>query len=159
MFYKKDNFSILLCVFVILSFSSNSFAVQKLKAVAISGGEGHSLVVTNNNEVFACGDNDYAQLGNGTDSGIQSVLKRVLDGEMNTATNLLENITGSGKQCAIYPVRPSQCRSWPFWPENILSPEDWQNTAVKCPGINTGKLYTFEEIESIHPVRYSDGGK
>ena len=23
------------------------------------------------------------------------------------------------KTCSIYPVRPLQCRTWPFWPENL----------------------------------------
>jgi Fe-S-cluster containining protein len=23
------------------------------------------------------------------------------------------------RKCAIYPVRPSQCRTWPFWPSNL----------------------------------------
>jgi len=27
-----------------------------------------------------------------------------------------------GKQCVIYSFRPSQCRSWPFWPGNLASP-------------------------------------
>src|SRR5690625_4256769 len=29
---------------------------------------------------------------------------------------------GQGKaKCSIYPVRPAQCRTWPFWPENLTS--------------------------------------
>jgi Fe-S-cluster containining protein len=54
-----------------------------------------------------------------------------------------------GKKCTIYSVRPSQCRSWPFWPNNLTSPGDWNNAAKKCPGINRGGLYSFEEIEEI----------
>jgi len=54
-----------------------------------------------------------------------------------------------GRGCAIYPVRPNQCRTWPFWPENLAGPDDWNTAAVKCPGINRGKLYTFEEIEKL----------
>ena len=26
------------------------------------------------------------------------------------------------KSCSIYGVRPLQCRTWPFWPENLASP-------------------------------------
>ncbi|MHC4566510.1 MAG: YkgJ family cysteine cluster protein [Planctomycetota bacterium] len=55
--------------------------------------------------------------------------------------------------CAIYPVRPSQCRSWPFWPENLKSPGAWNKAAQKCPGINRGRLYSFEEIERIKRCR------
>lgn len=51
--------------------------------------------------------------------------------------------------CVIYPVRPGQCRSWPFWPENLKSPGAWNQAAQKCPGINRGRLYSFTEIERI----------
>ena len=51
--------------------------------------------------------------------------------------------------CVIYEVRPSQCRSWPFWPENLKSSDAWNEAARKCPGINRGRLYSYEEIESI----------
>lgn len=53
------------------------------------------------------------------------------------------------KRCVIYPVRPSQCRSWPFWPGNLARPGDWNRAAQKCAGINRGRHYSFEEIESI----------
>ena len=53
------------------------------------------------------------------------------------------------KKCIIYPVRPAQCRTWPFWPGNLKSPDAWNQAAQKCPGINRGKLYSFEEIEKI----------
>ncbi|MBN2594680.1 MAG: YkgJ family cysteine cluster protein, partial [Sedimentisphaerales bacterium] len=54
-----------------------------------------------------------------------------------------------GKQCMIYSVRPSQCRSWPFWPNNLASAGAWNKAARKCPGIDRGRLYSFEEIEEI----------
>ena len=61
---------------------------------------------------------------------------------------LLQDITGQ-KRCMIYPVRPSQCRAWPFWPENLTNPNAWNKAAQKCPGINQGRLYTYDEIEKI----------
>ena len=61
----------------------------------------------------------------------------------------LQDGASGGKQCMIYPVRPSQCRSWPFWPNNLASQSTWNNAAKKCPGINRGRLYSFEEIEEI----------
>jgi Fe-S-cluster containining protein len=60
----------------------------------------------------------------------------------------LQRIDGQ-KKCAIYPVRPSQCRTWPFWPENLSNIDDWNRAAQKCSGINRGRLYAFEEIEKI----------
>lgn len=53
------------------------------------------------------------------------------------------------KRCSIYPVRPNQCRTWPFWSSNLKSPDTWNQAAKKCPGINKGRLYTFDEIEKI----------
>jgi Fe-S-cluster containining protein len=60
----------------------------------------------------------------------------------------LQNSAGR-RECMIYAVRPSQCRSWPFWPENLSSPGAWNKAAQKCPGINRGRLYSVEEIEEI----------
>ncbi len=43
---------------------------------------------------------------------------------------------GKGKVgCMIYPVRPMQCRTWPFWNENLKSPAAWKGAGAKCPGI------------------------
>jgi hypothetical protein len=68
------------------------------------------------------------------------------------------------KKCIIYPVRPKQCRSWPFWPSNLSSPDAWNIAAQKCPGINRGRLYQLEEINRIkreekwwQPARPTDG--
>jgi hypothetical protein len=57
--------------------------------------------------------------------------------------------TGGERKCAIYPVRPGQCRGWPFWPTNLTNPEAWNHAAQKCPGINRGRHYSCEEIEKI----------
>ena len=61
---------------------------------------------------------------------------------------LLQDIAGQ-KRCIIYPVRPSQCRTWPFWPDNLADPNAWNKATQKCHGINHGRLYTYDEIEKI----------
>lgn len=48
--------------------------------------------------------------------------------------------------CTIYPVRPRQCQTWPFWQGNVKTPEDWQETCEICPGSGQGKLFSAEEI-------------
>jgi Fe-S-cluster containining protein len=48
--------------------------------------------------------------------------------------------------CTIYPVRPPQCRTWPFWESNVDTPEAWQNTCSVCPGSGQGELIPVEEI-------------
>ncbi len=56
---------------------------------------------------------------------------------------------GSQKKCVIYPVRPTQCRTWPFWSNNLTSLDAWNSAIQKCPGINHGRGYSFEQIEKI----------
>jgi Fe-S-cluster containining protein len=50
------------------------------------------------------------------------------------------------KGCTVYPVRPAQCRTWPFWESNVESPEAWERTTRTCPGAGTGELIPAEEI-------------
>lgn len=48
--------------------------------------------------------------------------------------------------CTVYPVRPRQCRTWPFWESNVATPEAWQRTCDVCPGSGNGELIPVEEI-------------
>jgi Fe-S-cluster containining protein len=52
----------------------------------------------------------------------------------------------AGKGCTVYPVRPRQCQTWPFWESNLRTPERWQRTRASCPGAGTGDLVSAEEI-------------
>jgi Fe-S-cluster containining protein len=49
--------------------------------------------------------------------------------------------------CSIYPVRPLQCRTWPFWDVNLSSPDDWRDASRGCPGMNRGRHYDLVQIE------------
>jgi len=60
----------------------------------------------------------------------------------------LEKVDGR-KRCRIYPVRPNQCRAWPFWSSNLTSRNSWNEATRRCEGVNRGRLYSFEEIEKI----------
>ncbi len=51
--------------------------------------------------------------------------------------------------CTIYPVRPLQCRTWPFWDGTLASRKAWELAAQRCPGINHGRRYSLEQIESL----------
>ena len=42
--------------------------------------------------------------------------------------------------CSIHPVKPTQCRIFPFWPELVESRREWKKTARWCPGIGKGPL-------------------
>lgn len=52
------------------------------------------------------------------------------------------------KRCGLYDVRPTQCRTFPFWPQNIATPEAWKETARHCEGINdNAPLINLSTIE------------
>lgn len=59
----------------------------------------------------------------------------------------LQRRDGDGLGCAIYPVRPTQCRTWPFWDGNLQDIHSWSLAAIRCKGINRGRLIGYEEIE------------
>lgn len=49
--------------------------------------------------------------------------------------------------CRVYPVRPRQCRNWPFWPANLRSSSTWCLAGTRCPGINRGVVHEFQAIQ------------
>ncbi|MFQ5791888.1 MAG: YkgJ family cysteine cluster protein [Acidobacteriota bacterium] len=51
--------------------------------------------------------------------------------------------------CTIYPVRPRQCRTFPFWSENLESREAWAEVQKTCRGAGQGRLYRLEEIRAV----------
>jgi Fe-S-cluster containining protein len=50
----------------------------------------------------------------------------------------LERHADGKKTCSIYEVRPTQCRTWPFWDSNLRSPRHWARAANTCPGMTAG---------------------
>lgn len=50
-------------------------------------------------------------------------------------------------RCAIYPVRPVQCATWPFWKENLRRSTWEDEVRACCPGIGRGDLVPAPEIE------------
>lgn len=49
-------------------------------------------------------------------------------------------------RCSIYRVRPTQCRTYPFWPENVRSEAAWASVCRECPGAGQGRLHSRERI-------------
>jgi Fe-S-cluster containining protein len=50
-------------------------------------------------------------------------------------------------RCGIYPARPKQCATWPFWRENLVE-EVWHGPVAECcPGIGSGRLWSADEID------------
>ena len=51
------------------------------------------------------------------------------------------------KKCTVYNSRPTQCRTWPFWNENMNAKVWNEDIAINCPGIGKGKLIKSKTIE------------
>lgn len=63
--------------------------------------------------------------------------------------------------CSIHPVKPTQCRVFPFWPELVESRREWKKTARYCPGMDKGPLVQIEsartqaeEMREAYPAMY-----
>ncbi len=52
------------------------------------------------------------------------------------------------KGCTVYEDRPSQCRTFPFWPEFVIDRDAWRKIDW-CPGKDKGRHYTKAEIERL----------
>lgn len=48
--------------------------------------------------------------------------------------------------CTIYEARPTQCRTFPFWPEIVNRKRDWEGEARECEGMNRGPRHSVTEI-------------
>ena len=52
-----------------------------------------------------------------------------------------------GKGCGVYEARPTQCRTWPFWPE-VMSAKAWaKDVKAFCPGVGKGNVISGQDIE------------
>ena len=66
--------------------------------------------------------------------------------------------------CSIHPAKPTQCRTFPFWPELVEDRAAWNKTAQFCPGIGKGPLIQIgaaleksEEQRRAYPEMYREG--
>jgi parallel beta-helix repeat protein len=98
MFSRKK---LIISVITLIIFTTNLALAdwkENAKAIKVSGGEDHTLVLTQNNAVWVCGPNGgigyFGVLGTGsTDpSLIETTLVRVHGGDMNTSSGYLEDI-------------------------------------------------------------------
>lgn len=76
--------------------------------------------------------------------------------EQNDGDFVIEVIAGRGcpflvdNACSVQPVKPAQCRTYPFWPENLTSPKRWRAEMKYCEGIGpAGDQYSYVDILSL----------
>jgi Fe-S-cluster containining protein len=63
-----------------------------------------------------------------------------------------------GQGCAIHPAKPTQCRTFPFWPNLIENEREWKEAAVYCPGIGVGDFVPLEEVKrALEEMTEADG--
>src|ERR1700722_15463026 len=97
------------------------------------------------------GDEEIAALGPARGMCIKQFTKAFVR-RVGARTSLIEKPGGDcifwDRQagCTVYSARPDQCRTWPFWPENVETPQDWEHVRSVCPGSGKGRLYTVDEI-------------
>lgn len=58
--------------------------------------------------------------------------------------------------CGLYEARPLQCRTFPWWPENLKSENTWKRTARGCEGIGRGPVVRIEEIRIQRELQERD---
>ena len=58
-------------------------------------------------------------------------------------------------KCTIYNYRPKQCKTFPWWTQNLKSENDWNEAAKFCEGINrkNAKVFSLDEItKELHSL-------
>jgi Fe-S-cluster containining protein len=106
---------------------------------------------------------DLKQIANYLDLNNEELLKKfcttnrnnifLKDSDKNYCIFLEDN------HCRIYEVRPLQCRTFPFWPENLKSKYRWKLVKLYCSGIDQGPIFSYEKIQEIskkQKVYYKD---
>ena len=48
------------------------------------------------------------------------------------------------KKCTVYQSRPAQCKSYPFWAENVRSDRSWKRTVKECPGLGAEDMIIID---------------
>ena len=51
------------------------------------------------------------------------------------------------KRCTAYEGRPVQCRTFPWWAQHLNEPENWEEAALRCEGINHPDAPLVESLE------------
>lgn len=70
--------------------------------------------------------------------------------EKKTENNEFACIFLKDKKCEVYKNRPLQCRTYPWWKENLNSESSWNLAAESCEGINdNAPLVPYPQIVDL----------
>jgi uncharacterized protein len=75
-------------------------------------------------------------------------LRRLEEGQLVLASGRNDRcifLDAQGR-CSIYPVRPVQCRTYPFWPEIAGNERAWHREGRRCEGIDRGDAVPVAKI-------------
>ena len=59
-------------------------------------------------------------------------------------------------KCTVYKSRPTQCRTWPFWNENMNAKTWNEDISINCPGIGKGKKISSKLIKKYLKEDYDN---
>ena len=75
---------------------------------------------------------------------------RVEDGWISLLPGLYQcQFLDDAGRCTVYPVRPVQCRTWPFWDINLNQKTWTEEVNATCPGSRDGALHGADVVDAI----------
>jgi len=83
------------------------------------------------------------------DTGVDSLGRSLKEVETEHGFDcvFLDRESNPGKAvCSLYEDRPTQCRTFPWWPEHLASPRAWQRLGRTCEGVGRGPIVPVEAI-------------
>ena len=54
-----------------------------------------------------------------------------------------------GARCTVYEARPTQCRTFPFWKENLRRRGRWEGLKAFGPGVGEGPVHSLLQIREL----------
>ena len=61
-----------------------------------------------------------------------------------------------GDLCSVEPVKPGQCRAYPFWPELVGDAAAWRRERGACEGIGRGPVWPAAEVRRLRALDPGD---
>lgn len=79
-----------------------------------------------------------------TPSGLITSLKSNVDKNGGQSCIFLKD-----NQCSVYEARPTQCRTYPFWPLHLIGEAEWRAEARNCEGITVKSKETAASVSTV----------